>query len=326
MPTPLVLVDLRDGAVIFANRAASRFPEAYDPGADFRDERGEPVPAEALPHAVAARGQTFDHRVLQLQPRNCWLMFHAHVLDGIAMLTFEDVTPLHEAQADLREAVHARDELVSMASHELRSPIGALQLVVEQVCRKAKTKALDDIARLADIGTRQVKRLSVLVGNLLDVSRLRAGRFELDRERCDLAEIVRDACKSLEDQARADGSQLVIDIAGDVIGEWDAMRMEQVVANLVTNALKYGAPPICVRLTKTDATALLVLEDCGPGIPADEHARIFEPFHRASTRRKAQSLGLGLYIVSERVRAHGGTIAVESRAGLTRFSIELPIQ
>lgn len=328
MPTALVIVERDTGRVVYANRAASAYAAAFSPDANLYDERGARVGREALPHVVAAAGHRFDRRVLELRAdTHAWLMFHAHVLGTFAVLTFEDVTALHDAHADLREAITARDELVSMASHELRSPIGALALVVEQVCRKAKSKALDDIARLAEIGTRQVKRLTVLVGNMLDVSRLRAGRFEIDREPCDLAELVREAAASLEDQAKQAGASLVIEVDTSIPGNWDAVRMEQVVVNLVTNAIKYGdATPICVRLTREDDRALLVVEDCGPGIEVEHQQRIFEPFQRATEKAKAHSLGLGLYIVHEIVKAHRGTITVSSQPGLTRFTISLPIE
>lgn len=328
MPTPLVIVERGSGAVIYANRAASHYADAFAPDAILYDERGERVAREALPHVVAAAGHRFDRRVLQLRAdKHAWLRFHAHVLDAFAVVTFDDVTGLHEAHADLRDAVVARDELVSMASHELRSPIGALALVIEQVCRKAKARALDDIVKAAEIGSRQVKRLTVLVGNLLDVSRLRAGRFELDRETCDLATVVRDAASSLENEATQAGAELLIEAETPVPGSWDAVRMEQVVVNLVTNAIKYGnGTPICVALTREGERARLVVEDRGPGIPAEHQQRIFEPFHRATEKAKAQSLGLGLYIVHEIVKAHGGAIAVESHAGFTRFTISLPIE
>lgn len=328
MPTPLVIVERGSGAVVYVNAAASRYADAFAPDANLYDERGGRVGPEALPHVVASTGHTFDRRVLELRAeRRAWLMFHAHALEAFAVLTFEDVTPLHEAQAELRDAVVTRDEVVSMASHELRSPIGALALVVEQLCRKAKQKSLEDIARLAEIGTRQVKRLTVLVGNLLDVSRLRAGRFELDRESCDLAAIVRDAASSLEDQAKQVGAGMLIEADTPVPGNWDAMRMDQVVVNLVTNSIKYGnGTPICVRLSRDGESAVLVVEDCGPGIGVEHQQRIFEPFQRATEKAKAHSLGLGLYIVHEIVKAHGGTITVTSRPGLTRFTVTLPIQ
>ena len=328
MPTPLVLVERDSAAVIYANKAAHRYAAAFASDANLYDERGSRVGREALPHVVAAAGHGFDRRVLELRGEtHAWLMFHAHVLDRLAVLTFDDVTELRDAHEDLRDAISTRDEIVSMASHELRSPIGALALVVEQVCRKAKQKGLDDIIRLTEIGTRQVKRLTVLVGNLLDVSRLRAGRFEIDRERCDLATVVREAALSLENEATQAGARLELETDTPIPGDWDAVRMEQVVVNLVTNAIKYGnATPICVHLTREGDRALLVVEDCGPGIAPEHQQRIFQPFERASEKAKAQSLGLGLYIVHEIVKAHGGTISLSSEPGSTRFTISLPIE
>lgn len=333
MPTALVLVEVPSGTVLYANAAARRHPYVFVPEpVDTFDERGEPLPAEARPHAVAAAGTPFDHVVREFRTRGhdgAWLLFHSHVMDRgrIAVLTFEDVTALHQAQAQLREALVARDELVSMASHELRSPIGALALAVEQIERKARTAGLDDVLRLTSLGARQVHRLKVLVGNMLDVSRLRAGRFELDRERGRLADVVSDACVPLHDQAAAQRTAFECHIDTDGEGCWDVVRMDQVVTNLVANALKYGGgKPVRVWLEAAgDAHVELSVEDEGPGIPREQQARIFEPFERASPRYRAQSLGLGLYIVREIVTAHGGTVALASEPGHTRFTIRLPL-
>lgn len=333
MPTALVVISVDSGDVLYANAAARRHPFAFAsaPVADERGAMGEPLPAEARPHALATAGEPVDHVVVQYrlpdQPTT-WLSFRARALDRtrLAVLTFEDVSALHETQGQLRDALVARDELVSMASHELRSPISALGLAVDQMARRSRDLALAEFLRLTALGQRQVHRLKVLVGNLLDVSRLRAGRFELDREPGRLADIVGDACKALREQATAQQTAFSCDIETDGEGSWDVVRMEQVVTNLVVNAFKYGERcPVRVRLHAPDADHVcLSVEDEGPGIPADQREKIFRPFQRASGRYKAQSLGLGLYIVHEIVKAHGGDIEVESRPGLTRFTITLP--
>ena len=138
MPTPLVLIEMGSGKVIYANSAAERYPFAYGEFAD-RDalEDGKELRGESLPHAVAARGQAMDGRVVyfrDLDGQTICLRFHAHVLPDqpIVVMTFDDLTPLHDAQKQLQDAIVARDELVSMAAHELRSPISAVALAREQ--------------------------------------------------------------------------------------------------------------------------------------------------------------------------------------------------
>ena len=329
MPTALMIVEVGTGNILYRNAIAKRLalaggtepPEVHDAAGALRNDA-------SLPHAAAARGQAVTPEVLELrrsgQP-SVWLLVRSHRLGQVCVLTFEDVSELHAAQVKLRGALLARDELVSMASHELRSPVGALALALEQICRKATQAGAADLQKLATLGSRQVRRLTVLIGNLLDVSRLRAGRFELDRERGKLGDVVREACNALADQARVEGASLEVAVETDGWGLWDIDRMHQVVINLVTNAIKYGdGSPVRVRLRSIDGEVLLAVLDGGPGIPPEERERIFQPFTRATSRRKAQSLGLGLYIVHEIVQAHGGSIEVESRPGYTCFELRLP--
>ena len=331
MPTALVLVEVGTGVILYRNAAAKRLGFAYgEEPAQVHDVTGARKDDASLPHAVAARGQLVAPEVLELRRAghpSVWLLVRSQRLGRACVLTFEDVSELHGAQVELREALLARDELVSMASHELRSPVGALALALEQICRKATQSGAADLQKLANLGLRQVRRLTVLIGNLLDVSRLRAGRFELDREHANLGSVVHEACDALADQARAGGTSLEVSIETDGWGQWDIDRMHQVVINLVTNAIKYGErSPVRVRLRSLDGMVLLGVLDGGPGIPPEERERIFRPFTRASARRKAQSLGLGHYIVHEKVQAHGGTIEVESRPGFTCFELRLPTE
>jgi signal transduction histidine kinase len=331
MPTALVLVEVGTGIILYRNAAAERLGFAYgEEPAQVYDATGARKDDASLPHAVAARGQLVAPEVFELRRAGhppVWLLVRSHRLEAACMLTFEDVSELHAVQVELREALLARDELVSMASHELRSPVGALALALDQISRKAAQAAAADLQKLASLGVRQVRRLTVLIGNLLDVSRLRAGRFELDRERARLGHVVREACDALADQARAEGTSLEVSVETDGWGQWDIDRMHQVVINLVTNAIKYGdGSPVRVRLRSLDGMVHLAVFDGGPGIPPEERERIFQPFTRATTRHRAQSLGLGLYIVHEIVHAHGGTISVESRPGHTCFELRIPTE
>jgi signal transduction histidine kinase len=333
MPTPLVLIEVGSGAVIYVNSAAERYPFAYQ---DFADhdaiEAGHAVDRAALPHVVASHGQAMDGRIVYFRDRTgqtTCLRFHAHRLteQPIVVMTFDDLTPLHDSKTQLQDALVARDELVSMAAHELRSPISAVALAVEQISRKANAQGLDDIARVTEIAIRQIHRLTVLVSDLLDVSRLRAGRFELDREPAKLADAVREACAPLAAQAQIQNTQFSVEIETEAEGTWDIVRMDQVVTNLVTNALKYGeGHPIVVRLEQSNDGVQLIVQDGGPGIADEQRGVIFNPYHRATPRHKAQSLGLGLYIVREIVWAHGGSVALESVPGRTCFILTFPVK
>lgn len=331
MPTPLIVLDRHTQTIAYTNAAAQQLPFAYQEGDGWSayDTDGELLLGDALPYRQAMLGATFSRRIVQFRRDNeaRSLLFHCHMIDGIAVLTFNDVTSLDETQRKLREALQARDDLVSMAAHELRSPLGALQLVAERLARKAAEMVPDELRKIADTALRQTSRLTILVSNLLDVSRMRAGKFELELEETSLGDVVREACDTLVDQASAASTLVSVEVNDPVQGHWDRVRMEQVVVNLVTNAIKYGAgTPVQVQLDQRETFAILRVIDGGPGIPEPAQARIFEQFARASRTHTAQSLGLGLFIVRGIARAHGGDVSLESRPGQTVFTVELPIR
>ncbi len=175
---------------------------------------------------------------------------------------------------------------------------------------------------------RQAKRLSDLVDGLLDVSRMRMGRLKLERQRFDLAALVRDVASRLEADAARAGCSLLVAAAAPVLGSWDPLRIEQIVTNLLSNAVKYaGSAPIEVAVESDARMARLVVRDRGVGIAPEDQRRIFERFERGASPRGARGgLGLGLYITRQIVEAHGGSIRVASRPGEgTIFVVELPL-
>jgi signal transduction histidine kinase len=179
--------------------------------------------------------------------------------------------------------------------------------------------------QLAGIG-RQAVRLSRLLDDLLDVSRITAQRMKLEPEEVDLCDVVRDGAARYGEDARRAGSAIELDTQGPARGRWDRLRIEQVVTNLVSNAIKYGGgKPIQVRVEVEPRRARVIVRDQGIGIAPDDLPRIFQPFERASATGRAVSLGLGLFISRYLVEAHGGTIRVESRPGAgSTFTVELP--
>jgi signal transduction histidine kinase len=233
------------------------------------------------------------------------------------------------ARVAAEDAVRMRDEFLSIASHELRTPLTSLTLFAQALAQRLELgEAVDtaELRRALELSGRQIRRLTALVGLLLDVSRARRGDIALKLERVDLSALVSDVCSLLSDQAARSGSTL--SVSGDRMeGTWDRLRLEQVVTNLVTNAIKFGrARPIRVALAREDGMARLTVEDQGIGIPADVQARIFEPFVRGVSSRNFGGLGLGLYITRAIVLAHGGSVAIESEPGKgTRFVVLLPI-
>jgi signal transduction histidine kinase len=231
---------------------------------------------------------------------------------------------------EAQEEVRRRDEFLSVASHELRTPVTALQLQLQLLQRAghAPGTTLAALDPKIEALERQTRRIALLVNELLDVSRLRLGRLELQLERVDLVEAAREAVAQVAGEAGPLGSPVEVVSGAQVTGRWDRMRVEQVITNLVANALKFGqGKPIRVSVGLEGDRARLEVHDQGIGIEAEDQVRIFRRFERAVPSQHFGGLGLGLYIAREIAEAHGGTIAVTSAPGQgTSFMVELPCE
>jgi PAS domain S-box-containing protein len=231
---------------------------------------------------------------------------------------------------EARAAVRARDDFLSMASHELKTPLTTLHLQVQAMRRRwgrggeSPEKAQRHLETLA----RQVDRLARLIDELLDISRITAGRIDIDWQQVDLTAVVREVVERFADeaaQARC-GVKLLID--GPVVGEWDPLRIDQIATNLISNACKYGAgEPIEITVGSDGERARLVVVDRGIGIAPEDQSRIFDRFERAASGRHFGGFGLGLWIVRELLEALGGRIVVDSEPGRgSTFTVELPLR
>jgi signal transduction histidine kinase len=234
-----------------------------------------------------------------------------------------------ERTRELRRAVSARDEFLSVASHELKTPITSLQLSVQGILRAQTGGQLSQEQLSQRLGRvrEQCGRLDKLVDNLLDVSRADANVFTMQREPLDLAQLVSDTAERFAEEFARARCQVRVDAPDPVPGRWDRMRLEQVFTNLLQNAVRY-APGSAVDITVTDegTHARAVVRDRGPGIPEREHARIFERFIQAEGPRSfAGGFGLGLWLVKQVIEAHGGTVGLESAPGAgAAFTVLLP--
>ena len=232
---------------------------------------------------------------------------------------------------DRDRAIEARDQFLAVAAHELRTPIATLTLLVDHLIATMSRRAanargntsLDELTLLK----RQVHRLTALVVQMLDVSLITAGGLKLVPTRVDLREVVREVVHRFDLELQQRRVTVAVEAPQPVSGTWDEGRVDQVVTNLLSNALKYGAGrPIEISLRAHDAHAVVAVRDRGVGIPADEQERIFDPFTRARSARYHAGLGLGLWIAQQIARASGGRIRVESRPGEgSTFTVELPL-
>ena len=220
-----------------------------------------------------------------------------------------------------------RDEFLSIASHELGTPLTVLRLLVELLLR-ARHRKIDEqqttqmVGRIED----QILRLSRLVDTLLDVSRIAEGRLSLAPEPIDLSALVDRVVARMTQVAADAGCPVTLDAPGPVHGVWDRMRTEQVITNLLSNAFKYGAgKPVEVYIAADDVAARVRVVDRGIGIPAHKQGVIFERYERAAPRNHYGGFGLGLWITRRTLEEMGGSIRVQSEEGAgALFEVELP--
>jgi PAS domain S-box-containing protein len=243
--------------------------------------------------------------------------------------TATDIDDQKRAEEALQQAVRHRDDFLSVASHELRTPLTSLKLELANLARLAQRTEQVPGERLGAKVTKiegQAERLHRLINELLDVSRIAAGRLEMQIEEVDLAQLASDVGYRFRDEAERTGCQLAVQANGPVVGRWDRSRLEQVITNLVSNALKYGdCKPVEIAVDGENGHARLKVRDHGLGIALNDQGRIFGRFERASSTRNFGGIGLGLWIVKEIVDALGGSVTVASEVGGgSTFTVELP--
>jgi PAS domain S-box-containing protein len=345
-PVPLVLVEPHSGAITYANRAADALAGGTFPRQAPQDREpafrrmtspdGEAVAPEQTPMSRAIRGEKLENvaidwhlpggaRSLLVSSERLPAMFgHPETI----VISYQDVTELRRTQEELERSLRTRDDFLSVAAHELRTPITSLRLYTQTLVLSASRGALDpkvvgERARNAD---RQVGRLARLVESLLDLTRIQSGKLQLHPEPLDLVQVVADVVSQVEEEARRAGCELRVNLPPSMPGSWDRLRVEQVVANLLSNAFKYGAnAPVELSLSGGDGGALIEVRDQGIGIAPEDQARLFQRFERAVSDRHYGGFGLGLWIVRQIVNAMGGGIDLESLPGQgATFRVALP--
>ncbi len=320
LPVPAVLLDPAAGKILLRNRPAS----------------DEVIGGAAEVSRLAADAAGGSGAVVIRSGPGGEIRFRAYSrrlppADGevpLALLTFYPHPEESTADQRVREVIETRDEFFSVATHELKDPLFSIQLSLQLLQHAAEKQGLlpPHVAHHLDVAGRQTARLSRLIDNLLDVSRIRSGRLQLDPETLDLAELAREATGRFRETARAAGCDLSVEAGGQVIGYFDRLKLDQVLSNLLTNALKYGAGrPVAVSVREAGDDAVIEVEDHGPGVAKADRERVFARFERASDGHKKESLGLGLYIVRSIAEAHGGTATVRGEPGRgATFVVTLP--
>lgn len=339
-------VDVERTRFSFVSRHAERisgFPlDQWNANGRFWESHSHPEDRDrlrgAFERALAGEpGASLEHRLMKPDGQVVWLHTEINLEDGTSSAKAEfwglstDITHLKRTESALLEAVRVRDAFMSVASHELRTPITPLQLQMQGFLRlldrgvESETSP-EKLREMLEVSESQVSRLTRLIGHLLDASRINSGKLFLDPETLDFSEVVGSALGLLKYEIANAECRLDLRLEPNVIGRWDRLRLEQVVINLVSNAMKFGpGKPIEVAV-ETDGDAVrLSVKDRGIGISKENQARIFGQFEQAVSVRHFGGLGLGLYISKQIVEFHGGKISVESAPGMgAKFVVEFP--
>ncbi len=324
-----VLVVDAAGTPVLTNAAYDRLFAGDLAQRPLEDEQGRPLPPEQTPQQRAARGEAFDMQFtipIGTEGERRWFeangrpIQHGEEAQGVVVI--REITE--------RSLRRLQDEFMAAASHELRTPLTALRGRLELLVRRLQGKEAEaEALRQAMQALSAADRLAKLANALLDVSRLRTGKFHLQRERVDLAALLAQVIE--QTQPLALGQRIELDQpGGPVVVDGDPHRLEQVFTNLLMNAIQYapGTERIDVRLRRVNGQAEVEVQDYGVGIPPEEMPRLFSRFYqgRQAGPGSTAGLGLGLYISREIVRAHSGDIGVRSEVGKgATFTVWLPL-
>lgn len=239
---------------------------------------------------------------------------------------------LRATQAELERAVQMRDDFMSMVAHELRTPLNTLFLETqmrEMQLNKGNLAAFSEqnIRKMVARDGRQIQSMIRLINDMVDVSRIRSGKLSIRPAETELAALLKRIVSDLAQRTEAAGGTIELDAPNEVAGVWDEFRVEQIIINLLTNALRYGgSKPVTITLKRRDDCAEIVVRDQGVGISAEDQLRIFKPFERAGTKDVREGLGLGLYIARQLAESHGGTLDVDSAPNQgAAFRLALPL-
>lgn len=340
--TPVMLVEPTTLRVVFANAAARKASHgilesgfqlgssAMGPKARFAftDAAGRSIPVDELPAERAARGEIVDgmqftwNTAFGSVPLVCFAekVPATRTLPSVVVLSFFDSSDAQRLERELFEAVAARDEFLSLAGHELRTPLTALKLQIQSLMRSHPQ--MPGIAAV-DHAT---ARMHALVEQMLESARLFRHGVHIQPEDLNLCSVVDDVIARYRADAQRAGSALMRVGPGQVGGRWDRMRLERVLGNLVSNAIRFGSgKPIAIECRDLGERASVSVTDSGIGIDPADRERIFERFGRAVSSRNYGGLGLGLWMTREIVTQMGGSIRVEAapERGAT-FIVELP--
>lgn len=265
-----------------------------------------------------------------------WWWWHGVRLGGYSIAFIHIALVFRSKLQELEKAIASREEFLSIATHEVKNSLTGLYGMVQLLRRQWESQAQNTntlspssrqaLGSLIASSEFQTGRVVHMVGHLLDLARIRSGKLELSKETIDLGEVVQNIADRHYAQLQNAMCTLNLALERGIVGRWDRLRTEQVITNLLLNAMSHApGSPIQLQVSRKGDVAHFVVQDDGPGIPPELQERIFQRYERARAR-KPGGLGLGLYITQQIVVEHGGRIHVESAPGKgTRFIVEMPL-
>ena len=232
------------------------------------------------------------------------------------------------------KSVQLRDDFLSVAAHELKTPLTAFKMQIEFLKKLLSEESCSNLPKIETIlnaietSKDQLEQFLRLLDDLLNAQHISSGKLFIERENVDLSFIIRNVIESYQEIIRKDGCSIKLATDSSINGFWDSARVRQVVSNLVSNAIKYGAgAPIEVETSRVGSSARIMVRDHGIGIAKEEQGKLFRRFERVTSAKGIQGFGLGLYITKQIVEAHGGKIWVESEPSKgSTFYVELPLE
>lgn len=359
VPTALVVVELGTARIIYANATALKVavPEATPADIEenaeaFRlyeskwrrglhDSTGRPIPIDEYPYKRVARGEAFEgyEAYWKLNEGDPWRVFSndgiilpaSHGRPSRGVVVFTDITDRVEQSEKLKEAVAVREEFLSVAAHELKTPITSILLQAQALLQRLQWNNVknEDIAKRISSIERGANKLHKLVSDLLEISRM-TSPAKVKFKETNFCDLVREIIGRFEVLARRHRVLIKLEIPDQPIrGEWNSDKLEHILVNLLSNALKYGNnKPIHVTAEQCNDSVCLCVRDYGIGIAAKDRERIFKRFERAVSSEQYSGMGIGLWIAREAATSMGGQLQVETPPdGVgSLFRLILPIE
>lgn len=245
----------------------------------------------------------------------------------------QNIIDLENENNQLRNEIRSRDEFLSIASHELKTPLTSMLLQTQHALHSIRNVSLahfsiESLLKMLETVENQTKRLSRMINDLLNVSLITTGNLNIEKEKVNLNTMVGDVVEEFAKRLERDNIKVLFHEEDIVEGFWDKLRIEQAITNIISNAIRYGRNnPIDITIKKYYSNAQIIVEDHGIGMNKNTQKKIFDLFERGVAQENYKGLGVGLYITRQIIDAHGGTIKVISKEGKgSTFILILPLE